>query len=143
MTLRLTIATPSRVLVDDPNVVSLRAEDDSGGFGVRPGHADLVTVLPSSVVRWRGAEGPWRFCAVSDAVFSVAGGAAVNVACRRGLAGDDLDALQGQARRLRDDELDADRRARVEQTRLHAQAIRRLMQLLRPAQGATLAGDGS
>lgn len=133
MSLRLTIATPARLLVDEANVASLRAEDASGGFGVLPGHTDFVTVLPSSVLRWRAAGGEWRFCAVSDAVLSVTGGETVGVACRRGLVGDDLEALQAQAHKLREDELDAERRARVEQTRLHAQAVRRLMQLLQTA----------
>jgi F-type H+-transporting ATPase subunit epsilon len=49
---RLTIATPAAVLVDVDGVRSLRAEDQSGAFGVLPGHADLVTVLPPSVLRW-------------------------------------------------------------------------------------------
>jgi len=131
--LSLTIATPSRVLVDDQEVASLRAEDDSGGFGVLPGHADLVSALPSSVVRWRGPKGPWRYCVVGDAVFAVTGGAHVNIACRSGVVGDDLETLLGQVEAQRAAEIDAARRARVEQTRLHALAIRRLMQLLRPA----------
>jgi F-type H+-transporting ATPase subunit epsilon len=130
--LALTIATPSRVLVDEAGIASLRAEDESGGFGVLPGHADLVSALPSSVVRWRGPKGPWRYCVVGDAVFAVTGGARVDIACRSGLVGDDLDALMGQAEASRAAELDAARRARVEQTRLHAQAIRRLMRLLHP-----------
>ncbi len=131
--LRLTIATPSRVLVEENEIASLRAEDESGGFGLLPGHADLVSALPSSVVRWRGPKGPWRYCVVGDAVFVVTGGARVNIACRSGLVGDDLEALMGQVEAQRAAELDAARRARVEQTRLHAQAIRRLMKLLRPA----------
>ena len=54
--LHLIIATPAKLLIDVEDVRSLRAEDDSGGFGVLPGHADLLTVLPPSVVRWT-AEG--------------------------------------------------------------------------------------
>ena len=133
--LRLTIATPSRILVDDEAVASLRAEDESGGFGVMPSHADLITVLPSSVVRWRGPAGAWRYCVVSDAVLSVVDGERVSIACRSGVVGEDLDKLQAEVRALRAAELDADRRARVEQTRLHAQAVRQLMQLLRPTSG--------
>ena len=49
--LHLTIATPAAVLVDADGVASLRAEDESGAFGVLPGHADLLTVLPPSVLR--------------------------------------------------------------------------------------------
>ena len=31
----------------------LRAEDDTGAFGILPGHADFLTVLAVSVVTWR------------------------------------------------------------------------------------------
>jgi F-type H+-transporting ATPase subunit epsilon len=52
LSLHLIIATPAKVLADVEDIRSLRAEDDSGAFGVLPGHADLLTVLPPSVVRW-------------------------------------------------------------------------------------------
>ena len=58
--LRLTIATPAALLVDVDNVRSLRAEDMSGSFGVLPGHADLLTVLPASVLRWTRDDEPTR-----------------------------------------------------------------------------------
>ncbi len=45
-------STPAAILIDADDVRSLRAEDESGAFGVLPGHADLLTVLPPSVVRW-------------------------------------------------------------------------------------------
>jgi F-type H+-transporting ATPase subunit epsilon len=138
--LRLIIATPARLLLDLDGVRSVRAEDASGGFGVLPGHADLLTVLPPSVVRWTAADGATRYCALGGGVLRVAGGKMVAIACRRGALGDDLSALQGEIEALRSAELDADRRARVEQTRLHAQALRRLMRYLRP--GAEPPGDG-
>ena len=55
--LHLTITTPATVLVDRDDVARVRAEDESGGFGILPGHADLLTVLPASVVRWRSGDG--------------------------------------------------------------------------------------
>jgi F-type H+-transporting ATPase subunit epsilon len=139
--LRLTIATPASVLVDAGDVGSLRAEDMSGAFGVLPGHADLLTVLPPSVVRWtkRGAQ---RFCAVSGGVMTVSGGDRVSIACRRGTVGDDLAALEAAVAAQRSAELDADRRARVEQTQLHARALRQLMRFLRPGAGAGPLGEG-
>ena len=39
--MRLLITTPTTVVVDDPDVVALRAEDDSGSFGILQGHADF------------------------------------------------------------------------------------------------------
>jgi len=130
--LHLTIATPATVLIDKDQVRSLRAEDESGAFGVLPGHADLLTVLPPSVVRWTREGEPKRYCALSGGVMTISGGRRVAIACRRGSVGDDLATLEAQVAAERAAELDADRRAKVEQVRLHARALRQLMRLLRP-----------
>jgi F-type H+-transporting ATPase subunit epsilon len=138
--LRLIIATPAKVLADVEDVRSLRAEDDSGAFGVLPGHADLLTVLPPSVVRWTAQDGSTRYCAVGGGIMRVAGGKLVAIACRRGVVSDDLSALPGEIGALRTTELEADRRARVEQTMLHARALRQFMRYLRA--GGEPLGDG-
>ncbi|MGF6509476.1 F-type H+-transporting ATPase subunit epsilon [Paraburkholderia sp. Clong3] len=130
--LSLTIATPARVMVDGLPVVSLRAEDESGAFGVRVGHADMVTLLSASVVRWRTADGGEHYCAVDGGVLIVSHGTAVSLACREAVQGDSLEALEADVRRARAAQLDAMRRARVEQTRLHAQAVRQMLRYLRP-----------
>jgi len=130
--LHLTIATPAAVLIDADDVRSLRAEDAGGAFGLLPGHADLLTVLPPSVVRWTAEGKPTRYCSVSGGVLVVSGGNRVAIACRRGVVGDDLLALQAKVEAERAAERDADRRAKVEQTQLHARALRQLMRYLRP-----------
>jgi F-type H+-transporting ATPase subunit epsilon len=147
--LHLIIATPAKLLIDVEDVRSLRAEDDSGAFGLLPGHADLLTVLPPSVVRWRAQGGSTSYCALSGGVLRVAGGKTVAIACRRGVIGSDLSALRGEIEAMRSAELDADRRARVEQTRLHARALRQLMRYLKPGgqplgdAGAPFTGDAA
>jgi F-type H+-transporting ATPase subunit epsilon len=138
--LHLIIATPAKVLADVEDVRSLRAEDDSGAFGVLPGHADLLTVLPPSVVRWTAEDGSMRYCALSGGVLRVAGGKLVAIACRRGAVANDLSALRGEIDALRLAQLDADRRARVEQTMLHARALRQFMRYLQS--GGRPLGDG-
>lgn len=130
--LRLTIATPSGLLVDSPDVLSLRAEDATGSFGILPGHADFLTVLVPCVLRWKTAGGAHRYCAVTGGVLRVVDGKQIAIACRRGELGDTLDTLEAQARAARESRLDAARRARVEQTRLDAQAIRQILRYLRP-----------
>jgi F-type H+-transporting ATPase subunit epsilon len=130
--LRLTIATPASVLVDADDVRSLRAEDESGAFGVLPGHADLLTVLPPSVVRWTRDDGTTRYCALSGGLLTVSAGNRVAIACRRGTVGDDLAKLEADVAAARAAELDVDRRAKVEQLRLHARAVRQLMRYLQP-----------
>ena len=139
--LHLTIATPASVLVDAEDVRSVRAEDLSGAFGVLPGHADLLTVLPPSVVRWTRGDDPTRYCALSGGVLTISGGNRVAIACRRGTLGDDLVKLEADVTAQRSAELDADRRAKVEQLQLHARALRQLMRLLRP--GGRPPGDGA
>ncbi|MCS0503473.1 F0F1 ATP synthase subunit epsilon [Ancylobacter mangrovi] len=133
-TIHLTITTPSSVLVDRADVVSVRAEDESGGFGILPGHADFLTVLPASVVRWRGPDQAEHFCVVGGGVLTVTGGRDVSLACRQGTVGDDLGALEADVATMRAADTDADRRARTEQLRLHAHAVRQLMRYLRPGQ---------
>ena len=131
-TLHLTVTTPSQILVESDNVAAVRAEDQSGSFGILPSHADLLTVLVPSVLRWRTADGAARFCAVRGGVFTVASGREVAVACREGVVGDSLDELEAKVRAVRARQLEADRKARVEETRVHALAVRQLIRYLRP-----------
>ncbi|ANT61604.1 ATP synthase F0F1 subunit epsilon [Salipiger sp. CCB-MM3] len=134
--LHLTVTTPMSVLVDETGVTSLRAEDRSGAFGILPGHTAFLTVLPASVLRWRSADGALHFCALRSGLLTVERGEAVAVACREGVLGDDLHALETEVESLRAADADADRRERVEQMRLHASAVRQLMQYLRPGRPA-------
>ncbi|KVD88290.1 ATP synthase F0F1 subunit epsilon [Burkholderia ubonensis] len=142
--LRVTIATPSGLLVDSPDVVAFRAEDATGSFGILLGHADFLTVLSPCVLRWRTVDGRRRFCAVSGGILRVVDGQHVSIACRAGELGDTLETLEAQARAAREARLDAARRARVEQTRLNARAIRQILKYLRPgAAGAAARADGT
>lgn len=130
--LSLTISTPMEVIVNAVPVVTVRAEDDSGGFGLLPGHTDVLTALPASVVRWRDLDGRSHFCAIRAGLLTLTGGTRVAIACRDAILGDDLQALEEDVRRLRAAQAEADRRVRVEQMRLHAQAVRQMMRFLRP-----------
>jgi F-type H+-transporting ATPase subunit epsilon len=131
-TLRLTVTTPAQILVTSDSVGAVRAEDQSGCFGILPGHADLLTVLVPSVLRWRSADGAVGFCAVHGGVFTVSSGRDVSVACREGVVGDSLEELEAKVRSVRAQQLEGDRKARVEQIRLHALAVRQLVRYLRP-----------
>jgi F-type H+-transporting ATPase subunit epsilon len=131
--LHLTISTPSVILVADAVIVALRAEDESGSFGILPGHADFLTVLTPSVLRWRAADAIEHFCAVEEGVFRVSEGSKVNIACRNGVLGDSLADLQARIDAARAQRIDSGRKARVEETRRHAQAVRELLRYLRPA----------
>jgi F-type H+-transporting ATPase subunit epsilon len=140
--LRLVVSTPTRLLVDDGEVWSLRAEDASGSFGILPGHASFITALSPCVLRWR-LEGVEKFCAVRGGVLSIKDGRQVNVACRYGVLGSDLEKLEADIRAASAERAGAESRARVEQTRLHAYAVRQLLRYLRPAGiSGSILGDG-
>lgn len=130
--MKLRIVTPLAVVVDEDGVVALRAEDASGGFGILPRHADFVTSLTVSVVGWESADASRHLCAVRRGVLSVSGGWDICVATREAVVGDDLATLEDRVlARFRAD-LEAERTEHVETTRLQLNAIRRIMQHLRP-----------
>ena len=123
----LKITTPLQTVVAEQDVASIRAEDASGGFGIQPGHVDFLTVIAAGVVRWRGASGPWRYCAVRGGVMLVRGGREVIIACREAVTGDDLHGLEERISAARTAGAEAARDARSGQTRLQARAIRQIM----------------
>ena len=51
--LHLTIATPAKLVVDCASVVSLRAADASGSFGILAGHARMASLLIMGLARYR------------------------------------------------------------------------------------------
>jgi F-type H+-transporting ATPase subunit epsilon len=130
--MRLLITDPATLVADHADVISLRAEDESGSFGILEGHADLLTVLTISVIAWRHANGKTGYCAVRRGVLSVKGGHEVSLATREAQLGDDLDDLESSVLRRFRAEVEAERSGRTAATRLHTQAIRRIVEALHP-----------
>ena len=130
--MRLLITTPTAVIIDERDVVALRAEDESGSFGILDGHADFLTALTISVVNWRCADGRQAFCAVRHGVLSVANGNQVSIATRAAVAGDDLARLEKVVLAQFREALEAERTARTESLRLEMKAIRQIVRYLRP-----------
>ena len=130
--MKLRIVTPLAVVIDEDNIRALRAEDATGGFGVLPGHADFLTSLTISIVSWERENGARRYCAVRRGVLSVDGGREIAIATREAAPGDDIATLdQTVLARFRAD-VETERIERTESTRLHLDAIRRIMRNLRP-----------
>jgi F-type H+-transporting ATPase subunit epsilon len=130
--MRLLITTPTTVVVDDSAVAALRAEDESGSFGILNGHADFLTALTVSVVSWRRDEGVRRYCAVRHGVFSVSGGNQVAIATREAIVGDDLGHLEKVVLAGFRDSIEAERTARTGGLQLEMNAIRQIVRYLRP-----------
>jgi len=140
--MRLVITTPTGVVVDDGDVNSVRAEDESGSFGILRGHADLLTALTVSVVSWRRADGRQSFCAVRRGVLTVSEGTRVAIATREAALGDDLDRLEDDVLERFRDAAEAERTARTESMQLHMRAIREIVKYLRPGRRSDVGGDG-
>ena len=131
--MRLRITTPLAVAVDEEGVSVLSAEDASGGFGIQPRHADFLTSLAISVVSWKGADEIRRHCAVRGGVLSVTGGQDIAISTREAVVGDDLGTLdQTVLARFRAD-IETERTARVESTRMQLDVIRQIVSHLGPA----------
>ncbi len=130
--MRLRIITPLAVVIDE-DALAVRAEDDSGKFGILPGHADFLTSLSVSVIDWKRADGSQHYCAVRRGMFSVAGGTDVAVATREAIVSDDLATLDATLlQRFRDD-IEQERSERFESTQIQLNAIRRIVSQLQPS----------
>jgi F-type H+-transporting ATPase subunit epsilon len=91
--MRLVVMTPEAVVVDD-EVVHVRADDESGAFGVLDRHADLLTALVVAVLVYRDRQRREHFVAVREGLLSVTGGRCVQVLTREAVASDDLESLE-------------------------------------------------
>lgn len=132
--MRLRIATPTEIVVNADDVLSLRAEDLSGGFGVQPGHADCVAVLPVSLVSWNDAAGRRWGCAVHGGVLSVESGTNIDIAARGAIASADIEMLEQDVLTGMRDAADQEKRARVDSLQLQLRAIRHMMRMMQETQ---------
>lgn len=133
--MRLLITTPAEIVIDRADVVSVRAEDETGGFGILDDHADFLTALAVSVVTWRSGDGAEHYCAVRHGVLTVTGGTNVSIATREAYAGEELAALEGETLARMREAADAERTARSGALRLEMKAIRQIVRELGPAEG--------
>jgi F-type H+-transporting ATPase subunit epsilon len=138
--MRLSVATPLAIVVEADNVAHLRAEDDTGAFGILPGHADFLTALAISVVSWRDEHGAEHYIAVRGGMLQVRHGDAIAIASPEAVQGDDLrhleaEVLVGFRRQLADEQV-----ARTDAQRLYLAAIRQIARFLRTERTPTLLG---
>ncbi len=128
--MKLSISTPMEIVVEQDQVMSLRAEDASGGFGIQPGHVDCITVLPVSLVSWRDAAGKQAGCAVGGGVLTVEGGNCIAISARAAMVSDDLDRLEHTVLTEMQQALDQERQSRSDSLHLQLRAIRFMVQVL-------------
>ena len=66
-TLRLTVHLPTK-MVADVEVVEVRAEDETGSFGIRAGHEPFLTALTMGLVHYTTSAGEERWLAVDEGI---------------------------------------------------------------------------
>ena len=130
--MKLRITLPTAVVAEFDDVLHVRAEDASGAFGILPRHADLLTVLATSVVSWRHANGTEGHCAVRGGVLMVSGGERIAIATREAVVGDDLVHLEFEVLEAFRRKTIEEQSARAGSARLQLAAMRRIFDYLRP-----------
>lgn len=139
--MRLTVTTPLAVIVEAGGIAHLRAEDETGAFGILPGHADFLTALAISVASWRDKEGAEHHVALRGGMLQVRDGRTITIATREAIAGDDLSRLESEVlaafRRQSEDE----RAARTDAQRLYLAAIRQICRFLKSEREPTVPGS--
>lgn len=130
--MRLAVTTPLAIVVDVDGVRHLRAEDETGAFGILPGHADFLTVLCTSVVSWRAGDGIEHHVALRGGTLEVRGGQTIAIATREAVAGDDLQQLESQVLATFRRKAEQEQTARADAQKLYVAAIREISRLLRP-----------
>ncbi len=139
--MRLSITTPTAVALDIGGVVSVRAEDASGRFGILEGHADFLTALSVCVIRWTDDHGSEHFCAARHGMLAVRDGADVSIATREALIGDDLDHLEGVVLAEFRQAAEAEAAARAESQELQVTVVREIIRYLRPLRQGVFGGS--
>ena len=145
--MRLTIATPLAIVIEASDVAHLRAEDDTGAFGILPGHADFLTALAVSVASWRDDRGAEHYVAVRGGMLEVRDGNTIAIATPEAVAGDDLHRLESDVLAKFRRQLVEEQAARTDAQRLYLAAIRQIVRFLRDERSPTVAptvgpGDG-
>jgi F-type H+-transporting ATPase subunit epsilon len=133
---KLRITMPTALVAELDDVAHVRAEDASGAFGILRRHADFLTVLETSVVSWRRADGAEGHCAVRGGVLTVSGGDRIAIATREAVLGDDLIHLESEVLEAFRRKTGEEQSARAGSARLQLAAMRRILEYLRPERDA-------
>jgi F-type H+-transporting ATPase subunit epsilon len=144
---RLTVTTPLAIVVEAGDVVYLCAEDDTGAFGILPGHADFLTALAASVASWRDDRGAEHHVALRGGMLEVRDGSTIAIATPEAVAGDDLQRLETEVIARFRRQLVEEQAARTDARRLYLAAIRQIARFLRGGETPTMTasptvGDG-
>jgi F-type H+-transporting ATPase subunit epsilon len=137
---RLTVTTPLAIIVEANDVAHLRAEDETGAFGILPGHADFLTALSVSIVSWRDDRGAEHHAAVRGGMLEVRGGNAIAIAAPEAVVGDDLHQLESEVLARFHRRVAEEQAARTDAQKLYLAAVRQIVRFLRDERAPALPG---
>ncbi len=138
--MRLSVSSPLAIVVEVDDVAHLRAEDETGAFGILPGHAGFLTALTVSVVTWRDWGGIEHHVAVRGGMLEVRDGDTIVSATREAVRGDDLHHLETAVLAAFRRALEEDQAARVDAQRLYLAAIRQICCFVRSERPPNIRG---
>ncbi|MCU4651464.1 F0F1 ATP synthase subunit epsilon [Roseibacterium sp. SDUM158016] len=124
------MSTPTAIVADVRDVRHVRAEDETGAFGIMEGHADFLTVLPVSVLTWDCGDASEGFVLVRGGILTVHDGALVEIAARGAFSRDDLASLGEEAIRDLERADEMEDISRISDTRLHLATMRQIERVL-------------
>ena len=130
--MRLSIVTPVSIVIETDGIAHLRAEDETGAFGILPSHADFLTALAVSVVTWRDDAGGEHHAATRGGMLEVRGGNRISIATPEAVLGDDLRRLEVDVVACFRHEVAQEQAAHTDAQRLYLAAIRQIERFLRP-----------
>jgi F-type H+-transporting ATPase subunit epsilon len=133
--MKLTVSTPTAVVEEVDELRCVRAEDETGSFGIMPGHADFVTVLPVTVVGWTAMDGREGFVLVRQGVMTVSDGKHLEIAARDAFRNDELRELGETVTEVLRQTDEMEDVARKSDTRMHIATIRQVEKMLREGRG--------
>lgn len=128
--MQICLRLPSRILFEGP-ATRLKGEAADGGFGILPNHVDFVTALVPSVLLITQADGCERIYGIDEGLL-VKKGHRVEVAVRRAVESDSLEALRETVGSSFAGLEDEERVARAALSRLEADMVRRFASLREP-----------
>jgi len=139
--MKLVVTTPIQLTVVDDDVAYVRAEDETGAFGILPGHADFITTLTVSVVTWKNRDGRQHHVAVREGVLIVREGRFVEVVTREAVGEETLEALGAAVLERMRAEMQVGESSRFASACLEVAALRQLQNYLATGRGRMVQGS--
>jgi len=139
--MKLVVTTPIQLTVVDDDVAYVRAEDETGAFGILPGHADFITTLTVSVVTWKNGDGRQHHVAVREGVLIVREGRFVEVVTREAVGEETLEALGAAVLERMRAEMQVGESSRFASACLEVAALRQLQNYLATGRGRMVQGS--